>query len=227
MLIGTIVNTCAIVAGSLLGLLLKGGIKQNYRFTIIQAVSLVVILIGLQSALKTEAILVIIFSLTIGSILGEGLDIETRLKRAGQWLENRLSAKGGDIAKGFVTASLIFCVGSMAIVGSLESGLSNNHQTLYAKSVLDGITAVVFASTFGIGVLFSALSVFLYQSFITLIASLLRPVLVETVVAQMTAVGGLLIMAIGINILEIKQIKVGNMLPAMFMPLLFYIVKAI
>jgi uncharacterized membrane protein YqgA involved in biofilm formation len=114
----------------------------------------------------------------------------------------------------------------MAIVGSLESGLSNNHQTLYAKSVLDGITAVVFASTFGIGVLFSAVSVFLYQGFITLIASLLRPVLVETVVAQMTAVGGLLIMAIGINILEIKQIKVGNMLPAIFMPLMFYLIKA-
>jgi uncharacterized protein len=227
MLIGTIVNACAIIAGSLLGLLLKGGIKENFRSILMQAIGLMVILIGLQNALRAEAILVIIFSLVSGSIIGEWVDIETRLEHLGQLLENRFAATGGNIAKGFVTASLIFCVGSMAIVGSLESGLNGNHQILFAKSVLDGITAVVFASTFGIGVLFSALSVLLYQGFITFTASLLKIVLVQPVVVQMSAVGGLLIMAIGINILLLKHIKVGNMLPAIFMPLIFFLLKSL
>ena len=227
MLIGTIVNACAIIAGSLLGLLLKRGIKENFRSILMQAIGLMVILIGLQNALRAEAILVIIFSLVSGSIIGEWVDIETRLERLGQLLENRFAATGGNIAKGFVTASLIFCVGSMAIVGSLESGLNGNHQILFAKSVLDGITAVVFASTFGIGVLFSALSVLLYQGFITFTASLLKIVLVQPVVSQMSAVGGLLIMAIGINILLLKHIKVGNMLPAIFMPLIFFLLKSL
>jgi uncharacterized membrane protein YqgA involved in biofilm formation len=226
MLLGTLVNACAIIVGSLLGLLLKGGIKKNFRTILMQAIGLMVIVIGLKNALRTEAILVIIFSLVSGSILGEWVDIETRLEHLGQLIENRFAATGGNIAKGFVTASLIFCVGSMAIVGSLESGLDGNHQTLFAKSVLDGITSVVFASTFGIGVLFSALSVLLYQGLITFTASVLKLVLVPSVVVQMSAVGGLLIMAIGINILMFKHIKVGNMLPAIFMPLLFFLFKS-
>lgn len=226
-MIGTIVNTAAIIAGSLIGLLLKGGIKAKYSSTIMQAVGLTVILIGLQGALKAEAILMVIFSLAGGSIIGEWLDIENHLEKLGHWLEKHLSAKNGDFAKGFVTTSLIFCVGSMAIVGSLESGLNNNHQILFAKSVLDGITAMVFASTFGIGVLFSAFAVLLYQGFITLTASLLKLILVDAVVAQMSAVGGLLIMAVGINILELKRIKVGNMLPAIFIPLAHYLLKSL
>ena len=227
MLIGTLVNVCAIIAGSLAGLLLKGGIKKNFRTILMQAIGLMVIVIGLQNALRAEAILVIIFSLVCGSILGEWVDIETRLEHLGQLIENRFADTDGNIAKGFVTASLIFCVGSMAIVGSLESGLNGNHQTLFAKSVLDGITSVVFASTFGIGVLFSALSVLLYQGFITFTASVLKLVLVPSVVVQMSAVGGLLIMAIGINILLPKHIKVGNMLPAIFMPLIFFLFKSL
>lgn len=222
-MIGTIVNTAAIIAGSLLGLLMKGGIQQKYRFTIMQAVGLAVIMIGLQSALKTESLLVVIISLALGSLLGEWMNIENHLERLGQWLELRIAAKGGDFARGFVATSLIFCVGSMAIVGSLESGLNDNHQILFAKSVLDGITSVVFASTFGLGVLFSAFSVFLYQGMITLLASLLKMILVEAVVAQMSAVGGLLITAIGINILELTRIKVGNMLPAIFLPMVYHL----
>jgi uncharacterized membrane protein YqgA involved in biofilm formation len=224
-MLGTIVNALAIVAGSLLGLLFRGGIPDQYCRTVMQAMGLVVILIGLQSAIKTDAILMVIISLGIGSLLGEWLRIEDRLERLGKILEARFSKSGDGIAKGFVTASLIFCVGAMAIVGALESGLAGNHQTLFAKSTIDGITSIVFASTMGLGVIFSAVSVFIYQGIITLSAAYVRPFLVPEVVAQMSAVGGMLIVAIGINILEIKQLRLGNMLPAIFVPLIYAVVN--
>jgi hypothetical protein len=224
-MLGTIVNALAIVAGSLLGLLFRGGIPDQYCRTVMQAMGLVVILIGLQSAIKTDAILMVIISLGIGSLLGECLRIEDRLERLGKFLEARFSRSGDGIAKGFVTASLIFCVGAMAIVGALESGLAGNHQTLFAKSTIDGITSIVFASTMGLGVIFSAVSVFIYQGIITLSAAYVRPFLVPEVVAQMSAVGGMLIVAIGINILEIKQLRLGNMLPAIFVPLIYAVVN--
>jgi hypothetical protein len=224
-LLGTIVNTVAIIAGSLLGLLFRGGISEKYRVTIMQALSLVVILIGLKMAFKTEGILLVIFSLAIGSLIGEFLRIEDRLEKLGRFLETRLVKTGSEIAKGFVVTSLVFCVGSMAIVGSLESGLSGNHQTLFAKSALDGLSSVIFASSFGIGVLFSSISVLLYQGFITITAVYVRPFLTGDVVNQMSAVGGLLIMAIGINLLEMQKIKVGNMLPAIFIPFIYYLLR--
>jgi uncharacterized membrane protein YqgA involved in biofilm formation len=224
-LLGTIVNALAIVAGSLTGLLFRGGIPQNYNQTVMQAIALAVILIGFKGALKAENLLLVIFSLAIGSIIGEWFKIEARLEQLGQWLQRRFAVAGDGIAHGFVTASLVFCVGSMAIVGALESGLSGNHQTLFAKSVLDGITAIIFASTFGIGVVFSAVAVFLYQGLITLTASFMRQFLVPATISQMTAVGGLLIMAIGFNMLEIKRIRVGNMLPAIFLPLVYFMIR--
>lgn len=224
-LLGTIVNTIAIVAGSVLGLLFRGGIPKAYNQTVMQAMGLAVILIGFKSALQVDDFLLVIFSLAIGSVLGEGLKIEAHLERLGQWLQRRFAVAGDGIAHGFVTASLLFCVGSMAIVGALESGLSGNHQTLFAKSVLDGITAIIFASTFGIGVIFSAVAVFLYQGLITLTASFMREFLVPATISQMSAVGGLLIIAIGFNMLEIKRIRVGNMLPAIFLPLVYFMLR--
>ncbi|MBI5592388.1 MAG: DUF554 domain-containing protein [Deltaproteobacteria bacterium] len=223
---GTFVNTLAIAAGSLVGLAFRGGIPLHYQQTVIQAIGLAVVLIGMTSALKTPDILVVIFSLALGSIVGEWLRIEARLNHLGRWLENKCaqSAEGG-IAKGFVTASLIYCVGSMAIVGSMESGLTGNHQTLYAKSVLDGISAIIFASSLGAGVLFSAMSVGVYQGILTLSAVLMKPYLIPMVVDQMSSVGGILIMAIGFNLLEIKKMNVGNMLPAIFMPLAYYMIQ--
>lgn len=226
-MLGTIVNTIAIIAGSLLGLMFRGGIPKKYHVTIMQALSLAVILIGLKMALKTEDILLIIFSLVIGSLMGEFIKIEDRLENLGKFFETRFSKADNGLAKGFVVTSLIYCVGSMAIVGSLESGLTGNHQTLFAKSALDGLSSVIFASSLGIGVLFSSISVFLYQGFITLTATLIKPFLVGEVINQMSAVGGLLIIAIGINLLEIQKIKVGNMLPAIFIPLVYYMIKHI
>ena len=222
---GTIVNALAIIAGSLIGLMFMGSIAEKYSRTIMQAMGLVVILIGVRAALKTDALLVVIISLAVGSLMGEWLGIEKRLDHLGSWLEKRFSGSGGSISKGFVTASLLFCVGAMAIVGAMESGLANNHQTLFAKAVIDGISSIVFASTLGLGVLFSAVSVFVYQGVIALSASYVKPFLVPEVVAQMSAVGGLLIVGIGIGLLEIKKIHIGNMLPAIFLPLIYMIIR--
>jgi len=161
--------------------------------------------------------------MALGSLIGEAMGIEDRIEAMGRRVEKRYSrSSNGGFAKGLVTASLVFCVGSMAIVGSLESGLTGSHETLFAKSLLDGITSVVFASTFGGGVIFSAVPVLVYQGAITLGASMLKPFLTGDVIAQMSGVGGLLIAAIGINMLEMARIKIGNMLPAIFLPLLYF-----
>ncbi len=222
-MLGTIVNTGAIIVGALIGLMFRGGIPESYNNTIMKAIGLAVVLIGLMNAFQTANILLLIFSLAIGSLLGEMMKIENGLENLGNWLQSKFASSSSNISHGFVTASLLFCVGAMAIVGSLESGLSGNHQTLFAKSVLDGISSIVFASTMGLGVLFSAASVFIYQGLITISASFLQQFLVEAAITEMSAVGGLLILAIGMNILDLPRIKVGNMLPAIFLPLIYYV----
>jgi len=226
-MIGTIVNALAIIVGSLLGLFLKKGIPVSYKKTVMQALSLAIILIGLQSALKTNNLLIVIVSLAIGSIIGEFINIEDRLERLGEWVERRFSSENESVAKGFVTASLVFCVGSMAIVGSFESGLTGKHHTLFAKSILDGIISIIFASSMGFGVILSAIPVFFYQGFLTLAAGLIKPLLIESVISQMSSTGGLLIAAIGINLLGVAKIRVGNMLPAIFIPLIYYLLKVL
>jgi len=217
-LLGTIVNTIAILIGGFIGLLFGQALPDRMKKTVIQGIGLAVLLIGASMALQTKNTLVVIASLVIGGIVGELIDIEEQLKRFGQWLEQKFSRNSGQsgFTKAFVTASLIYCVGAMAIMGSLESGLKGNHTILYAKSMLDGISALVFASSMGIGVLASALPVFLYQGLITLSAGLLQGVLSPEIINEMGATGGLLIVGIGLNVLEIKEIKVGNLLPALF-----------
>ena len=224
-MLGTIVNTVSIIVGSLIGLSFKGKIPEKYSQTIMHGIGLAVVLIGIKTALNTDAILIVIISFVIGSIMGELIRIENRLDQFGDWIGKKFSKNSTGISKGFVTASLLYCVGAMAIIGSMESGLTGNHQTLFAKSILDGIGSVIFASTLGIGVIFSAVSVFIYQGIITLTASSIKPYLLPEVVSQMSAVGGLLIFAIGLGLLEIKKIKIGNMLPAIFVPLVYQVIK--
>ncbi len=227
-MLGTIANTLAIIAGSLLGLLFSRGIADNYKEIILSGVGLSVVLVGMKSALVSGDLLVVIFSVVVGALLGETLMIEKRLLTLGTFIESKVAIKSNDrksLARGFVTASLVFCVGSMAIIGSLESGLTGNHQTLFAKSVLDGVTSIIFASTLGLGVMFSALAVLLYQGIITLTAGFMKNFLVPETIAQMTSVGGLLIMAIGFNMLKITTIRVGNLLPAIFLPLIYYTLR--
>jgi len=224
-MLGTIVNVIAIICGSLLGLLFRKGIPDNYKEIIMSGIGLSVILIGVKSALSSDQLLIVIFSVIIGAGIGEFLKIEAKLESLGSYFERRLASKSSDtgsFARGFVTASLVFCVGSMAIVGALESGLTGNHQTLFAKSILDGVTSLIFASSLGIGVLFSGVAVFLYQGAITLTAVFMKNLLVAETISQMTSVGGLLILAIGLNLLGITKVRVGNLLPGIFLPLLYF-----
>ena len=217
-MLGTIVNTIAILFGGVLGLLFGGALPEKIKKTVIQGIGLSVLLIGGSMALQTKNPLVVISSLVLGGILGEWIDIELRLQHLGQFLERRFTKRGqeNEFTKAFVTSSLIYCVGAMAIMGSLESGLTGNNNILFAKSMLDGITSIVFASSMGIGVLASAVPVLIYQGAITSAAGSLQGVLSSQVIAEMSAAGGLLIVGIGINILEIKEIKVGNLLPSIF-----------
>ena len=229
-MLGTFVNCLAIIAGAMVGLLFKNGIPERYNRTVMQAVALSVVLVGVRSALGCDDLLVIIISLTLGSLIGEFIGIEAYLERLGNFLERRFARPGATastISAGFVTASLLYCVGSMAIVGSLESGLAGNHETLFAKSCLDGITAIILTASLGAGVMLSAGAVLIYQGGITLAAGIMKPLLVPAVVSQMSGTGGLLILALGLNMLRDKKIAVGNMLPAIFLPLVYDAVKGL
>jgi uncharacterized membrane protein YqgA involved in biofilm formation len=227
-MLGTIINALAIVCGSVVGLLLRKGIADNYKEIILSGVGLSVILIGIKSSLASPHLMVVIFSVILGAVLGEFLQIERRLENLGKILETAFTSKSSDTSsfgRGFVTASLVFCVGSMAIVGSMESGLTGNHQTLFAKSILDGVTSIIFASAMGFGVMFSAVAVFIYQGIITLTAVFMKNLLTPGTIEEMTSVGGLLILAIGLNMLKITKIRVGNLLPAIFLPLVYFATK--
>lgn len=221
MLIGTIVNFIAIICGSLVGLLLKGGVSEKISNTIIQGVSLCIIYIGILGVVKSSNVVLIITSMVIGALIGEIIDIEDRIEKLGNKIEDKFKNKKVRISEGFVTASLLFCVGSMAIVGSLESGLEGNNKILFAKSMLDGITSIIFSSSLGIGVMISSISVLIYQGIITIAAFGLKTILVQSVIVDMTAVGSLLIIGLGFNLLGIVKIKVANLLPAIFIPIFY------
>lgn len=223
-MLGTVVNTASILVGGGIGSSLGNGLSKKYSEALLNAVSASVIVIGLKSALATNNILLMICSMAIGSLIGEFLCIEDKLNSFSELLEKRFSGSN-NIAEGFVTATLIYCVGAMSIIGSIESGVSNNNTTLFAKSVLDGVSAIVFSSTLGIGVPLAAISVFIYQGSITLLASLLVGHIPMQGLNELSAVGGLLVMIIGTNVLKITNIKVGNMLPAVFVPLLYFVIK--
>ena len=223
-MLGTIVNALAIILGALGGVCLKNGIKEQYKKTIMDGIGLSVLIIGIMGGVKSNNIILVICSIVIGTMIGEFVGIEDKLDRLGKFLQSKLGGKDSNFSNAFVTASLIYCVGAMAIVGSLEAGIQHNYETLFAKAILDGISAIVFASTLGIGVAFSSIAVFLYQGSITLLSSILSAFLTNDIINEMSAVGGILIMAIGINLLELKQIKIGNMLPAIFVPILYQVV---
>ncbi|MEW9671672.1 DUF554 domain-containing protein [Ammoniphilus sp. 3BR4] len=215
---GTIINAVAIICGALLGSVFSR-ISDGIRTTVMQGIGIAVGLLGLTMALKTENFLVLIFSIVLGGVLGELMRIDHWLNELGQWLERKIGGKAkGNIANGFVTATLVYCVGAMAILGAMDSGLRQNHDILYTKSLLDGFSAIIFTSTLGIGVMFSAIPVFLYQGVIavasTFISLLLSKEMLDAIISEITAVGGILIIGIGINILEVKKVNVANLLPA-------------
>lgn len=210
-LTGVVVNVVAVVAGSLLGSLVK--LPGAVRDTIMQGMGLAVCLIGISMGLATANIVIPVAGLVIGGGLGAWLGVESRLERLGQKLAALVKATGR-FTDGFLTATLVYCVGAMAVVGSLNSGLTGDHQVLYTKAVLDGTTAVFFTASLGIGVAFSAVPLFVYQGGIALAAGVVAPFLSDAVLAELTATGGLLILGIGLNMLGAAKIKVGNLLPA-------------
>ncbi len=236
---GTIINVVAILVGSGLGTVLGGRLPERMRHTVMAGMGLFTFAIGLQMFLKTANSLVVLASLVIGILLGEWLQIEEGLRWLGRVLERRIMAQNGTaeehlarqerFVRGFFTASLLFCVGPIAILGSIQDGLSGNYQLLAVKSVLDGFASVAFASSLGIGVLFSALPILVYQGGISLAATQIQPFVSNPMMTEMTSTGGILLMAIAISsLLEVKSIRTGNLLPALFVaPLIVAVLTAL
>lgn len=221
-MLGTLVNALAVIAGAFVGLLLKRGIPEKISDVVMKGVALCVLYIGISGSLKGTNTLIAIISIVIGAVIGSLLDIDRRLNSLGELAERKLSKGDGktSIAEGFVSASLLFCVGSMAIVGSIQSGLTGNHEMIYTKSMLDGISAIIFTSTLGAGVFLSAIAVIVYQGAIVLCAQWVQPFLSDYAVAEMTCVGSLLIIALALNMLGITKLKTANYLPAVFIPII-------
>lgn len=215
--LGTLVNIAGIIAGSLVGLILKRGLPESWQQTMMSGIALCIFVIGMQMALATSNIIITVVSLVIGAMVGELIGIETRLNLLGEWI-GRKAASGEPgaakkIAEGFVSASLLFCIGAMAVVGSIQDGLAGDHATLFAKATLDCIISVILSANLGIGVMLSAISVGIYQGSITLLASFLEPFVTKAILTEITAAGGVMIMAIGTNTLNLTKIRISNMLP--------------
>jgi len=223
-LIGTLSNVGAIIAGGLLGLLVKGGIPKKVEETLIKALALCILLIGISGAIKFNSLLLTIISMVLGSAFGELIDIDGFLNSIGKMAEEKLKGKGGPVAEGFVTASLLSCVGAMSIVGAMNGGLTGDNSLLFAKSMLDFVFSVILTSSLGIGVIFSAISVFLYQSTITLLSVCLKGLLIGSVITDMSAIGSLLIIGAAFNLLGFSKIKVANLIPAMFVPIFYQLI---
>ncbi|WLV24694.1 DUF554 domain-containing protein [Aciduricibacillus chroicocephali] len=226
-LYGTLINGAFILVGGLLGLLFSN-IPEKVKETVMQAISLAVILIGLKMAFETDDIIVLLLSLITGAFIGEFLHIEDKINDFGNWIEGKFATPGKQIsiAQGFVTASLIYVVGAMAIVGALDSGLRGDHEILITKGILDGFSALVFTSMMGYGVILSVIPVILYEGAIALLAKQIELLVphdfLNGLIVQMTGVGGLLIVAIGLNLLNLTKIRIGNLIPALITVIAVY-----
>lgn len=221
---GTIVNFFAIILGSLIGILFHKRINQDIAYSLFKVLGLCVIYLGITGLIKVEDPRVIILSMALGTLLGEVINIEKKLETMSNRIEMLVNKYyKGKIKDGFLTATLLFCIGSMAIIGTIESTLSNNHDTLFAKSILDGITSVIFASTMGLGVMLSSFSVLLYQGSISVLANFIKPLVtaVPETIPMISGVGSLMIMGLGINMVFNLKLKISNMLPSIFIPILY------
>ena len=222
-MLATIINVVLVLIGSAVGLLFKNIISEKLMSIITRALGLCVLGIGISNMIGTENMLCVIVCMVLGTAIGHAINIEGRLEKGGDLLRAKVTKGDSNsrFTEGFVNASLLFCVGAMAITGSIEAGLNHNYEIIISKGVIDGVTAISFAATMGIGVAFSVIPVLVYQGLITLLAAWVGPLLPAAVITEMTAVGGTLIVAIAINMLELGKgkIKVGNMLPAMFLPI--------
>jgi len=221
MFIGTIVNVIAIVVGGLIGILLHKNFPDKIRQIVFQGIGLFTLVLGMQMGFKSENPLVLIFSILIGGIIGESLNIEGKLEKLSEKLKCKIGSDSNTFTQGLMTSFLLFCVGSMAILGSINDGLRADHSLLFTKSILDGFSSIALASTLGIGVLFSVIPLLIYQGVITLFANVSQNFFSPIIISELTAVGGILIVGIGINLLEIKKIRVTNLLPSLLIAVVF------
>lgn len=226
-MLAVLVNTAAVIVGSGIGIIFRSKINQKFMTTIISALALVTMVIGISSAIATADITIVIVCVVIGTIIGELLKIDDRIENAGDYIKGKLlknKPDEGKFTEGFVSACILFCVGSMAIMGSLEAGINGNNSIIFAKSALDFVASTAYGAAMGLGVMFSAVFVLLYQGGLTLLSTALAPVLSQEIVAEMSAVGGVILIGIGINMLGLtdKKIKVANMLPGIFLPIAYF-----
>jgi uncharacterized membrane protein YqgA involved in biofilm formation len=223
-MIGTLVNTAAVIVGSTLGLLIHAHLPPKLTRIAFQGIGLFTLFIGFQMASKTGSLLILIFSMVIGAIIGQLIDLDRHIQNLSEKLKTRLKSKNEKFTEGLVTAFLLWCMGSMTILGAMEEGFGDPPNLLLAKSVLDGFSSMALAATMGIGVMFAAIPLLVYQGGLTLLASSLKDILAGPVIAEMTAVGGLLLIGLGINILEIKKLKILNMLPALIIAVILAVI---
>jgi uncharacterized membrane protein YqgA involved in biofilm formation len=217
-MLGPVVNAATIVVCALAGYFLIRGIPRRFEEITKKAIGLSIMYVGIKGAMDNQRVLLLIISMVAGAVIGEFINIDELMNRFGDWAERKLNMSGGTFSKGFISASILFCTGSMAIVGSMQSGLQGNHETLFAKSILDGSISLVFGASLGIGVVFSAIPVFVYQAGIALVSMAVKDLLSPGIIREMSAVGNLLVAAIGFNFLGVKEIKVANLIPAIFIP---------
>ncbi len=221
---GTFVNSGTIIAGSLIGISLGKRLPENIKKIMMQALGLSVIVIGLQMALSGKELIAMIGCVLAGAIMGEAIDIEKWVERMGEWLKARFRSNSSTFVEGFVTASVLYLTGAMVIIGSIRDGTVGDPGVLYVKALLDGVASIAFASSLGIGVAFSALAVFVVQGGITLLAGKLLFLQDPNVLNAITSSGGILILGIGINILELTKIKIGNLVPAVFLAIIWALI---
>ncbi len=212
---GTIINAIAVVIGSFLGLILRSKLPKRITNTAFHGVGLFTIILGIIMAIKTSNILIMIISIVIGALVGEIIDIDKWINIFGEWLKKNFKGKNERFSEGFITAFLLYCMGSMTILGAIEEGLGGTPNLLVAKSVLDGFSSIILAATMGIGVLFSFIPLLLFQGGLTLLASNMQNILTSSIINELSAVGGILLLGLGITILDIKKIKILNMLPSL------------
>ncbi len=212
---GTIINVCAILVGGMVGLLIRKRLPERVSQTVIQVMGLVSLLVGLRMALEGEELILVVISLAGGAAVGEWVNIEDRLEKFGRGLEKRFHKAEGSTARGFISTSLLFCTGSMAIIGSITDGLKGDSSILVTKAMLDGIVSIPFAATMGIGVVGSALPVLVYQGSLTILAAKAQAVFSPDMIRELTSVGGLIVMGIGLNIMGLSRLRVGNLIPSL------------
>lgn len=229
-MLAVFVNALTVILGSTLGVLLNKHLKEEYTKTVIACMGICTMVIGITGAIVTSNIIIVVVCLVVGTVIGELLKLEQRLDNVGNWLKSKLPQKGNSqFTEGFVSASLLFCIGSMSIMGSFEAGLQGTYDITFAKAAMDGIISVTFAATMGIGVAFSALTIIVYQGSLTLLAGVIAPILSDPVIAEMSAVGGVMLIATGMNIMGLAKdrIRVGNMLPALIFPVIWFAIAGL